>query len=223
MALLIEAYVNSYINTLHCISTLSDWVSSLLWCTSLHKDAIALFLFFLLMSLSFKCIHSVMSNSLWPLGLQPARLLCPWNFIGKNTGVHSHFLLQGTFLTQGSNSSLLHWQVDSLPLSHQGRPHICVYTYIYIYIQNLIFYCRLLDIWASQVALVVKNPPANAGDIRDSSLIPGSGRSPGEGNGNPLQYSCLENSMNRGAWWATVHRVTQSQTWPKHLSMHTHI
>ena len=53
-----------------------------------------------------------------------------------------------------------------------------------------------------------KNPPANAGDVRDVDLIPGSGRSPGEGNGNPLQYSCLENPMERGAWWATVHRIT---------------
>ena len=55
--------------------------------------------------------------------------------------------------------------------------------------------------------LVVKNPPGNAGDARDTSLIPGSGRSPGGGHGNPLQYSCLENTMDRGAWWATVHRV----------------
>ena len=58
---------------------------------------------------------------------------------------------------------------------------------------------------ASQVALVVKNLPANTGDIRDKSSIPGSGRSPGEGNGNPLQYSCLGNLMDRGAWQATVH------------------
>ena len=57
--------------------------------------------------------------------------------------------------------------------------------------------------WTSQVALAVKNPPAKAGDIRDSGLSPGLGRSPGEGNGNPLQYSCLENSMDRGAWQAT--------------------
>ena len=64
----------------------------------------------------------------------------------------------------------------------------------------------------SQVALVAKNPPANAGDIRDACSIPESGRSPGEGNGNPLQYSCLENPMDRGAWHATVHRVTKSQT-----------
>ena len=58
---------------------------------------------------------------------------------------------------------------------------------------------------------MVKNPPANA-DARDAGLIPGSGRSPGGGNGNSLQYSCLENSMDRGAWKATVHGVAKSQT-----------
>ena len=63
---------------------------------------------------------------------------------------------------------------------------------------------------APQVALVVKNLPANTGDIRDSDLIPGLGRSPGGGHGNPLQYSCLENHMGRGVWWATVHGVTKS-------------
>ena len=59
---------------------------------------------------------------------------------------------------------------------------------------------------------VVKNLPANAGDARDVDLIPGSGRSPGVGNGNPPQYSCLENSMDRGAWLARVQEVTNSQT-----------
>ena len=62
------------------------------------------------------------------------------------------------------------------------------------------------------MALVVKNLPANSGDIRDVGLIPVSGRSPGGGFGTPLQYSCLENPMDRGAWWATVHGVTKSQT-----------
>ena len=54
------------------------------------------------------------------------------------------------------------------------------------------------------MAQLVKNLPANAEDARDARLIPESGRSPGDGNGNPFQYSCLENSMERGAWWATV-------------------
>ena len=61
-----------------------------------------------------------------------------------------------------------------------------------------------------------KNPSASAGDARDMGLIPRSGRSSGGGNGNPFQYSCLENSMDRGAWQATVHRITKSWT---HLSM----
>ena len=65
---------------------------------------------------------------------------------------------------------------------------------------------------------MVKNLSANAGNIRDAGLIPGSRRSPGEGNGNPLQYSCLESSMNRGAWQATVHGVEKSQTQLKQLS-----
>ena len=65
---------------------------------------------------------------------------------------------------------------------------------------------------ASQVALVVKNLPANAGDARDVGSIPDSERSPGVGNGNPLQYSCLENPMDGGAWRATVHGVAKSRT-----------
>ena len=59
---------------------------------------------------------------------------------------------------------------------------------------------------------MVKNPSANAGDVRNLGSIPGSGRSPGEGNGNPLQYSCLENAMDRGACWATVRAASNSQT-----------
>ena len=59
---------------------------------------------------------------------------------------------------------------------------------------------------------MVKNPPARAGDARDKSSIPGSGRSPGEGNDNLLQYSYLENSMDRGAWWAAVHGVSENRT-----------
>ena len=64
----------------------------------------------------------------------------------------------------------------------------------------------------SQVALVVNNPSTSAEDIRDMGLISGSGRVPGGGQGNPFQYSCLENPMDRGAWWATVHRVAESDT-----------
>ena len=69
-----------------------------------------------------------------------------------------------------------------------------------------------------QVVLVVKNPPANAGDISDMGSNPGLGRCPGIENGNPLQYFCLENSMDREAWWTAVRRVAKSWRWPKQLS-----
>ena len=70
----------------------------------------------------------------------------------------------------------------------------------YLYLTTLI----------SQVALVVKNLPASAEGVRDGGSIPGLGRSPGGGHGNPLQYSCLEDPMDRGAWWSTVHWVAKN-------------
>ena len=66
--------------------------------------------------------HGAVSSSLYPDALQPARLLCPWDFPGKNTRMGCHFLLQGIFLTPGLNPRLLHWQADSLPVSHLGSP-----------------------------------------------------------------------------------------------------
>ena len=73
------------------------------------------------------CSCSVMSDSLQPHGLQPATVLCPWKFPGRNTGVGCHFLLQGIFPTQGLNLHLPHWRVDSLPLVPSGKP---LYTVI---------------------------------------------------------------------------------------------
>ena len=81
-----------------------------------------------------------------------------------------------------------------------------------IVISKLSYYENTVTLWASQMALVVKKLPANAGDIRDVGLIPGSGRSPGTGHSNPLQYSGQENSMDRGAWQAIDHEVTKSWT-----------
>ena len=85
---------------------------------------------------------------------------------------------------------------------------------------------NLLYIWGPQVALVLKNPPANAGDVRETGSIPGLGRSSGGGHGNPLQYSCLENSMDRGAWQAKARLlafgVAKSWTRLKRLSTHTY-
>ena len=74
------------------------------------------------------------------------------------------------------------------------------------------FYKILLGNWAVLVVIVVRNPPANAGDIREVGSISGLGRSPGGGHGNSLQDSCLENPMDRGAWQTTVHRAAKSQT-----------
>ena len=70
------------------------------------------------------------------------------------------------------------------------------------------------------VALLVKNLPVNAGDLQDAGLIPGSGRFPGGGHGNPCHYSCQENPMERGAWQATIHRVAKRRTQVKQLSTH---
>ena len=69
---------------------------------------------------------------------------------------------------------------------------------------------------------IIENQPANVGGVMDVGLIPGLGRCPGGGHGNPLQYSCLENPMDRGAWRATVHRITKSRTQLKRLGMHSH-
>ena len=85
--------------------------------------------------------------------------------------------------------------------------------------QALFLMKRVGIAWVSQVALVIKSPPANAGDTREAGSVPGSGRSPGREHGNPLQYSCLHNLMDREAWQATVHGVTKSGTCLKWLSM----
>ena len=102
---------------------------------------------------------------------------------------------------------LQYCKVISLQLIKKKKKIWYIYTMeYYSAINNLKitpFAATWMDLGPSRVALVVKSPPANAGDIRDMGLIPGSGRCPGGGHGNPLQYSCLENPMNRGAWWAT--------------------
>ena len=105
--------------------------------------------------------------------------------------------------------------------AYMSSVHWILDYYFHIPLRTPVVCSTGTDTWASQVALAVKNPPSNAGNIKDSSLIPGLGRSPEDGHGNPPQHSCLENPMNRGAWWATVHRVTKSWTRLKQLSMHT--
>ena len=82
----------------------------------------------------------------------------------------------------------------------------------YLYRPNLKIINYIYEIGGSPGDIVVKNLPANAGNTRDAGLIPGSGRFPGGGHGNPLQYSCLENPLDRGAWQAIVNGVTESDT-----------
>ena len=114
-------------------------------------------------SLSLSVSRSVVPSCLQPHGLQPTRLLCPWDFPGKDTGIGPHLLLQH----HNSKASILK------PCSSVGKESAC--------------------------------------SARDLGLIPRLGRCPGERNGNPLQYPCLENLMDRGAWRATVHGVAKCQ------------
>ena len=144
---------------------------------------------------SHSSLCSVLSKSLWTHGLQPIQSLYPWNFPGRNTGVGCYSLLQGLFPTidqtwvsciSGIGRQILYHQC------HLGSPHSSL-------------------VQASQVAQIQKNPPANAGDIRDTDSISGSGRFPRGKNGNPLHCSCFENSVVRGAWQVTVHEIAIRQ------------
>ena len=135
---------------------------------------------------------------------------CPWNSLGKNTRVSCHSLLQGIFPTQGSKPGLLHYRQILYHLSHQGNqssPRRFPHNYLGDVpkgIAHMLSSCR-----AELGAQMVKKSACN---VEDPGLIPGSGRSPGGGNGNPLQCSCLENPMDRGAWLAMVQEVTKSWT-----------
>ena len=107
-------------------------------------------------------------------------------------------------------------------IKEKGKMKKKKYTHTYTHNTNCELAYTFMDVRTSQVAVVVKNLPASVGDLRDTGPIPGWVRSPGSGHGNPVQYSCLENHMDRGAQQATVHRVTKSQTQLKLLSRHAH-
>ena len=103
------------------------------------------------------------------------------------------------------------WSIDvtlHIPFCNIPFPWIIIFCYFYPFV--ILFSCAI--IWASLVAQLVKNPPANARDARDVGSVPGWGKFPGEVNGNPLQYSCLENSVDGGAWRATGHGIVKSCT-----------
>ena len=123
--------------------------------------------------------------------------------LGPESQVFTFWVCSGLIVGSGCSLMAAQRQVPFLPVLPQGSPAHCSW-----WLQLL-----MTDIlWASQTALVVKNPTASAGDVRDIGLIPGSGRAPGGGHENPLQYSCLENLLDRGAWQITVHGVTKSRT-----------
>ena len=128
-------------------------------------------------------------------------------------------------------SSLTFWPQCSSPVYQQGA----LLTPLKFHCQRIFFWwpCPTLSpfiylififhhstYWASHVTQVVKDLPANAGDARDAGSIPGLGISPGLWNGNPFQYSCLENFMARGAWQATVHGAPKSRTWLSTYTQH---
>ena len=169
------------------------------------------------------CVHAQWLQ--WCLTLcdpmtEPARLFYAKDSPAKNMGVGCHDLLQGIFPTQRLSLNLHHWQADCLPLNHLGSklvancsasPRVpfqgfCVQNpslqsqesvrFSGVFLQPI----NIAPMLAFIITLLLYSIPyATAGD---SSLIPGSGRSPGEGSGKPLQYSCLGNPMDRGAWWA---------------------
>ena len=130
---------------------------SSLWMSSIPLCVYACVCVCVCMYVSVSC--SVVSDSLQHHGLYLTRLLCPWTFPGKSTGVGCHFLLQGIFLTQQSNSGLLHCRQILHHLSHQGRPQystVCVYACGCVYKHTHFIY---IYIWASLIAQLVKNLP----------------------------------------------------------------
>ena len=107
-----------------------------------------------------------------------------------------------------SHSSVLAWRISGTG-EHGGLPSESAQSQTRL---KRLSSSSMCDTWASQVVALVKNLPATAGGTRDTGSIPVSGRSLGVGNGNPLQYSCWGNPMDRKAWQATIHGVTKSQT-----------
>ena len=170
-----------------------------------------------------------MSNS-----LLPHWLYSPWNSPGWNTGMGSLSLFQGIFPAQELNQGLLHCRQILYQLSYQ---EICPgnKNCLWVHATRSFLSCILnLGCMLESPGELKKSPHSQSAGFPggvsgkeptcqcrrwEVDLIPGSGRSPGGGHANPLQYSYLENPMDRRAWWATVHGVAKSQTWLKWLSM----
>ena len=161
-------------------------------------------------------------------------LICLINASGTHSSINASNLLKLNYLfREWDKNDWSRWNNLGLILAllTEWRYHQWFFPSCVIYFKN---YLRLLNTHthththtymyrASQVSLVVRNPPANVGHVRDGGLIPGSGKSPGGGHGNSLQYSCLKNPMDRGAWRDTAHRVEKSWTWLERLSTHAYM
>ena len=128
-------------------------------------------------------------------------------------------VLTGGYLDVGS------WGQETKYMWRQSHWLLCIAHSLTLRMRHHCLYLLLAltihSSWASRVVLLVKDLPANVGDVRDAALISGLGRSPRGGHGNPLQYFCLENPTDRGVWRATVHGVTKSWTQLKWLSTYT--
>ena len=168
-----------------------------IWNSSTGIPSPPLALFVVMLSKAHLASHSMMSGSRWVI--TPSWLSGSWRSF-----LYSSFVYSNSYYYQPSFKALHggHGQHGIHSIRSRGN-QFCVPD--------------LLDNWTSQVPVVVKNPPGNA---RDLGSIPGSGRSSGEGNSSPLQNSCLENPMDRRAWWATAHGVWKSQTWLSMQSNH---
>ena len=155
-----------------------------------------------------------MSDSVRSRRWQPTRLPRPWDSPGKNIGLGCHFLLQ--CMKAKSESEVTQscpTLSDPMDCSLPGSSIHGIFQARVLEWGAIAFYIYItIEMISSQVVLVVTNPPANAGDISNTGSIPGSRRFPGEGQGYPLQYSCLEHPTDRGAWWTTVHGVAKSRT-----------
>ena len=156
--------------------------------------------------------------------LSPITWAAFWSSSPSFLGSHGiPFCLGNGMWCSGMNTDFRHRQTSYInSLNH--NLFICLHldkNSIHIKLERIQlwnFMMKRMNIWASQVVLVVKNWPVNAEDIRDEGSIPGLGRSPGGEHGNPFQYSRLENLMDRGPWWAVIHTVTKSGTQLKWLS-----
>ena len=147
---------------------------------------------------------------------EPGRLQCMWLWKRHDLATKQQQHVYRKAVKRIQSSHIPHIQFSSIIILHEWVWYI--FHNSWVNIDTLL----LTKVHTIQVALVVKNPPASLGNLRDLGSIPGLGRSPGGGKGNPFQYSCLENPMDRGAWRATVHRVAKSQTRLKRLSTHAH-